>query len=36
MSKQKTDLNISDIVNYLQDHPDFFHEHLTLLEQLYL
>jgi uncharacterized protein YigA (DUF484 family) len=34
MSKQKTDLTISDIVNYLQDHPDFFHEHLTLLEKM--
>lgn len=34
MSKQKTDLAISDIENYLQNHPDFFHEHLHLLETM--
>ena len=34
MSKQKSDLSDSQVENYLQQHPDFFHEHLNLLEKL--
>ena len=34
MSKQKSDLSASQVENYLQQHPDFFNEHLNLLEQM--
>ena len=34
MSKQKPDLNASQVEAYLQQHPEFFHEHLNLLEQI--
>ena len=36
MSKQKSDLSASQVENYLQQHPDFFHEHLNLLEQMHI
>jgi uncharacterized protein len=34
MSKQRPDLGASQVEEYLQQHPDFFHEHLNLLEQM--
>jgi uncharacterized protein YigA (DUF484 family) len=34
MSEQNSDLSASQIEDYLQQHPDFFHEHLNLLEQM--
>jgi uncharacterized protein YigA (DUF484 family) len=34
MSEQKSDPSASQVEDYLQQHPDFFHEHLTLLEQM--
>ncbi len=34
MSKLKSDLSVSQVEMYLQQHPDFFHEHLNLLEQM--
>jgi uncharacterized protein YigA (DUF484 family) len=34
MSKQKPDLNAFQVEAYLQQHPEFFHEHLNLLEQI--
>jgi uncharacterized protein YigA (DUF484 family) len=34
MSKQKFDLSASQVEDYLLQHPDFFHEHLNLLEQM--
>ena len=32
MSNQKPDPSVSQVEDYLQHHPDFFHEHLNLLE----
>ena len=32
MSNQKPDPSVSQVEEYLQHHPDFFHEHLNLLE----
>jgi uncharacterized protein len=34
MSEQKSDLSTSQVEDYLLQHPDFFHEHLNLLEQM--
>ena len=34
MSEQKSDLSTSQVEEYLLKHPDFFHEHLNLLEQM--
>jgi hypothetical protein len=34
MSEKKSDLSASQVEDYLQQHPDFFHEHLNLLEQM--
>jgi len=34
MSKQKPDTGASQVEEYLLHHPDFFHEHLNLLEQM--
>lgn len=34
MNEQKSDLSASQVEDYLQQHPDFFHEHLNLLEQM--
>ena len=34
MSQPKPDLLASQVEDYLQQHPDFFHEHLNLLEQM--
>jgi uncharacterized protein YigA (DUF484 family) len=34
MSKQNSDPSASQVEDYLQQHPDFFHEHLSLLEQM--
>ena len=34
MSEQKSVLNASQVEDYLQQHPDFFQEHLNLLEQM--
>jgi len=34
MSEKKTRLSTSQIEDYLQHHPDFFHEHLSLLEKM--
>lgn len=34
MSKQKSDLSASQVEAYLQQHPEFFNEHLNLLEQI--
>ena len=36
MSKQKSDPSASQVEDYLQQHPDFFHEHLNLLEQMHI
>ena len=34
MSEQKSDPSASQVEDYLLRHPDFFHEHLNLLEQM--
>jgi uncharacterized protein YigA (DUF484 family) len=34
MSETKPGLSTSQVEDYLQHHPDFFHEHLSLLEQM--
>jgi uncharacterized protein YigA (DUF484 family) len=34
MSEKKPGLSTSQVEDYLQHHPDFFHEHLSLLEQM--
>jgi uncharacterized protein YigA (DUF484 family) len=34
MSEKKPSLSTSQVEDYLQHHPDFFHEHLSLLEQM--
>jgi len=34
MSKQISDINAYQVEDYLLQHPDFFHEHLNLLEQM--
>lgn len=34
MNTQDSDLSVSQVEDYLQQHPDFFHEHLNLLEQM--
>ncbi|MGR8998138.1 MAG: DUF484 family protein [Gammaproteobacteria bacterium] len=34
MSKLKSELSASQVEAYLHQHPDFFHEHLNLLEQM--
>ncbi|MDD5460284.1 MAG: DUF484 family protein [Methylococcales bacterium] len=34
MIKLKPDLSASQVEDYLQQHPEFFHEHLNLLEQM--
>ena len=34
MSEHKSELSASQVEDYLQQHPDFFHEHLNLLEQM--
>ena len=34
MSEKKTALSAAQIEEYLEHHPDFFNEHLNLLEQL--
>ncbi len=34
MNKQNSDLSESQVEDYLLRHPDFFHEHLNLLEQM--
>ena len=36
MSEQKSKLGASQVEDYLQHHPDFFHEHLNLLEQMHI
>jgi len=34
MSEQNSEPSASQVEDYLQQHPDFFHEHLNLLEQM--
>ena len=34
MSEHTSELSASQVEDYLQQHPDFFQEHLNLLEQM--